>query len=168
MSISWKRICVTAENHLLDRGESEARTVSIAITGDAESLKREFTHLASLLRMLGDLFTAICDGDLSISFASVPAFSNTWNRDFTFRLDNSSRPRSGLSEAGTKSGERFRRTRSTLLRVKWLCTSLRCGTRYCARPTSRPERREERGYDRIPNQSFKVSRRLLTSRAQYI
>lgn len=49
--------------------------------------------------MLGDLFTAICDGDLSISLVSAPAFSNTWNRDFTFRLDNSSRPRSGLSEA---------------------------------------------------------------------
>lgn len=58
------------------------------------------THLASLLRMLGDLLTAICDGDRSISLAfSVLAFSKTWKRDLTFRLESSSSPRSGLSEA---------------------------------------------------------------------
>lgn len=67
--------------------------------GHKREPKRWIAYLASLLKILGDLFTAICDGDLSISLVSAPAFSNTWNRDFTFRLDNSSRPRSGLSEA---------------------------------------------------------------------
>lgn len=58
------------------------------------------THLANLLRMLGDLLTAICDGDLSISFEfSMLAFSKTWKRDLTFKLESSSSPRSGLSEA---------------------------------------------------------------------
>lgn len=50
--------------------------------------------------MLGDLLTAICEGDRSISLAfSVLAFSKTWKRDLTFRLESSSSPRSGLSEA---------------------------------------------------------------------
>lgn len=50
--------------------------------------------------MLGDLLTAICDGDLSMSLAlSALAFSKTWKRDFTLRLESSSSPRSGLSEA---------------------------------------------------------------------
>lgn len=71
-------------------------------------------HLANLLRMLGDLLTAICDGDLSISLTfSALAFSKTWKRDLTFKLESSSSPRSGLSEA-----EKFREEIS-LLHSPW-------------------------------------------------
>lgn len=110
---SWKRICVTAENlasstHVriwpLETREREERREREREGGIGQAFgyvnrNDGRAYLASLLKILGDLFTAICDGDLSISLVSAPAFSNTWNRDFTFRLDNSSRPRSGLSEA---------------------------------------------------------------------
>lgn len=88
--------------------------------------KFDRAHLASLLRMLGDLFTAICDGDLSISLAfSALAFSKTWKRDFTFRLESSSSPRSGLSEAEIQR-ERISPYVSSVIPSLFLVLSRRC------------------------------------------
>lgn len=74
------------------------------------------TYLASLLRMDGDLLTLMVLGDFSKETLLVSSpFSNTWYRDFTLRVDNSSKPRSGLSDA-VKSKKELKKT------LKNICT----------------------------------------------
>lgn len=93
-------------------------TMICAVRNGFRNISLRITHLASLLRILGDLLTAICDGDRSISLAlSVLAFSKTWKRDLTFRLESSSSPRSGLSEAEIQK-EIFLLLSSALLAVQ--------------------------------------------------